>query len=155
MSPPPTGIETRIEPKRYQSHDGGRTANRACESALHRLQLLLPELISVGVVGPDGFEIAALSTRPIQIPQLSALTSTLVAIAQAFMLEAGFDPARQTILESPNGSVLLMRVPFGPGDHAATYSLFVISGLNTPLGRILPRARNCAAEIGDALTQIL
>jgi predicted regulator of Ras-like GTPase activity (Roadblock/LC7/MglB family) len=103
----------------------------------------------MGVVGPDGFEIAALSTRPVEIPQLSALTSTLVAIAQAFMLQAGLQPSRHMILESPDGSVLLMSIPVG----AATYSLFVISGVDTPLGRILPRARACAAEIGEAFTQ--
>jgi len=136
-----------VEPRRYQAHRVSDAAKEACDAALHRLDLYIPGVISTGVVGPDGFEIAALSIRPIEISKLSALSSTLVAVAQAFMLESGMASCQDLIMGSENGSVLLMSVPVG---HA-TYALFVITGNGATLEQVLSSARICATEVGEAL----
>jgi predicted regulator of Ras-like GTPase activity (Roadblock/LC7/MglB family) len=131
----------------YQSHEVDPEAKSACCNALYELKAHLSGLVSAGVVGPDGFEIAAISSRPLEISKLAALSSTLVAVAEAFTLESGEKPCRELILESDGGRTLLLGIPV----RNANYSLFVIAGLGVTLGLVLSRARQCAAKIQSIL----
>jgi predicted regulator of Ras-like GTPase activity (Roadblock/LC7/MglB family) len=131
----------------YQSHEVHPEAKGACCDALYELKAHVAGLVSAGVVGPDGFEIASVTIRPIEISKLAALSSTLVAVAEAFTLESGEKPCREVILESEGGRTLLLGIPV----KNANYALFVIAGLGVTLGLALSRARMCAAKIQNIL----
>ncbi|MEZ5401616.1 MAG: roadblock/LC7 domain-containing protein [Bryobacteraceae bacterium] len=135
------GLAATLNPRRPgQASPELRDASIA---ALRRLREKTPEFKSAGLVGPDGFEIAAISSGGVEVTKLAALTSTLVAVAEAFMLEAGLEKCRNVILESAHGPALLVSIPAGP----ATYGLFLITGSDATLGRVLLNARGCAAEM--------
>lgn len=131
----------------HRSHKISESGKKACEAVLRELQEHIGDLASAGVVGPDGFEVAWISTRPIAISKISALTSTLVAVGQAFMEEAGIKSFRDVILDTEDGCALLLGLPVGN----KTYGLFVVTGKNTMLGNILLWGRICAKQVQDVL----
>jgi predicted regulator of Ras-like GTPase activity (Roadblock/LC7/MglB family) len=135
------------ERQEHRAHKISESAKKACEAVLRELQEHIGDLASAGVVGPDGFEVAWISTRPIAISKISALTSTLVAVGQAFMEEAGIKSFRDVILDTEDGCALLLNIPVGN----ASYGLFVVTGKNTMLGNILLWGRICATQVQEAL----
>ncbi len=141
-----TAPAERREYRPLKVNDSGK---KACEAVLRELQEHIWDLSSAGVVGPDGFEVAWIAPRPIMISKIAALTSTLVAIGQAFMQEAGIKSFRDVILDTEDGCALLLSVPVGD----VTYGLFVVTGKHTLLGNILLWARICATQVEEALTK--
>jgi predicted regulator of Ras-like GTPase activity (Roadblock/LC7/MglB family) len=132
----------------YQSHGVHSEAKDACSDALYELKAQIAGFVSAGVVGPDGFEIASVATRPIEISKLAALSSTLVAVAEAFSLESGEKPCREVILENDGGGrTLLLGMPV----QNANYALFVTAGVGVTLGLVLSRTRMCANKIQNLL----
>jgi predicted regulator of Ras-like GTPase activity (Roadblock/LC7/MglB family) len=123
------------------------TTRKECEESLVRLQHGVDGLDAAGIVGPDGFEIAAISSGQTEITKISALTSTLLAVADAFLLESGMKECKELILKSDNGTGLLLGIPVGP----ANYGLFVTVRKDTPLGVVLYQTKFCAREVGMLL----
>jgi predicted regulator of Ras-like GTPase activity (Roadblock/LC7/MglB family) len=138
-----------VERREYRVHKVNEPGKKACEAVLRELQEHIWDLRSAGVVGPDGFEISWISTGPIVVSKLAALTSTLVAVGQAFMQESGIKTFRDVILDTEDGCALLLSVPV----ENATYGLFVVTGKHTLLGNILLWARICAGQVQEALVK--
>lgn len=136
-------------PRRYQIHQITDNVRHCCRKVLLALQAKVPDLVSAGVVGPDGFEVAAISERPADISKVAALTSTLVAVAEAFTLESGMESCRDIILNTNGSSILLLSIPV----EEAIYALFVVAGKGATLGRVLTCARMSAVEVQAALSQ--
>ena len=137
-------------PPRFDVHEVSDNIREICQQALDKLQENVPGLISAGVVGPDGFELAAVMTRPMEISKLAALSTTLIAIADAFAVESGLTACRDVILGTAGSCTLLLTVPVGP----ANYTMFVTAGSEAPLGSVLTNARYCLAEVKDALNGV-
>jgi predicted regulator of Ras-like GTPase activity (Roadblock/LC7/MglB family) len=132
--------------------NSGITSNtrKECEESLRRLQNGVDGLDAAGIVGPDGFEIAAISAGQTEITKISALTSTLLAVADAFLLESGMTECRELVLKSESGTGLLLGIPVG----AAHYGLFVTVRKDTPLGVVLYQTKFCAREVGALLESV-
>src|SRR5579871_4665336 len=65
------------------SHD------RGCVRLMKDFRAETPGVTSLGLVGPDGFEIASLTDIEIAVSKVAALTSTIAAVAQALTREVG------------------------------------------------------------------
>ena len=132
------------------THEIQPETRSGCSNALYELKAQVPGYVSGAVVGPDGFEVAVVTTRPIEVSKLAALSSTLIAIAEAFSVEAGEKPCHEMILESEGGGRTLL---FGIPVHDAHYAMFVIAGVGggLTLGTILSRTRLCASRIQSIL----
>jgi predicted regulator of Ras-like GTPase activity (Roadblock/LC7/MglB family) len=132
-------------------HEIQTETRSACSNALYELKAQVTGFVSAGVVGPDGFEVAVVTTRPIEVSKLAALSSTLIAIGEAFSVEAGEKPCHEMILESEGGGRTLL---FGIPVHDAHYAMFVIAGVGggLSLGMILSRTRMFASRIQSILS---
>jgi predicted regulator of Ras-like GTPase activity (Roadblock/LC7/MglB family) len=139
------------ERRGYQAYEIDPVSQHTCREALSVLRGQISGFVSAGVVGPDGFEVAALSNGPLEVAKVAALSSTLVAVAEAFALESNMKSCRAIILENDDGNTLLLGVPV----HGANYALFVIAEKAVTLGLVLARARMCAAKIQEILNQRL
>jgi predicted regulator of Ras-like GTPase activity (Roadblock/LC7/MglB family) len=117
--------------------------SRECYEALRRLQEGVDGLTAAGIVGPDGFEVASIASTKFEITKVAALTSTLIAVADAFLQESGMTECRELILKSENGTGLLLSIPAG----VATYGLFVAVRKDTPLGVVLYQTKFCVREV--------
>lgn len=136
------------EHRRYMATELPESARTSCKEILEALQRGVSGLVGAGVVGPDGFEVAAVFTKPIEIPKISALSSTMVAVADAFTTEAGLNACREVILECNGSNVLLFAIPV----LNVNFSLFAIADHTVTLGRILSQGRLCIPIIRDALS---
>ncbi len=94
----------------------------------------------------DGFEIAALSVDANASARLAAIGSSLSALGSAISSEAGLREFDRTTIESPDGTVIIMRVR---ADQAL--SLVVVAGKRVMLGQLLWATQNCCQAIGKLL----
>ena len=94
----------------------------------------------------DGFEIAALSADANASARLAAIGSSLSALGSAISSEAGLSEFDRTTIESPDGTVIIMRVR---ADQAL--SLVVVAGKRVMLGQLLWATQNCCQAIGKLL----
>jgi predicted regulator of Ras-like GTPase activity (Roadblock/LC7/MglB family) len=89
----------------------------------------------------DGFEITA---HPRGLPtarRLAAMSSSLQALAEAMVQEAGLVRIRNLIIESDGGTVIVL----GIGAVTPRLSLTVVAAGDETLGRLLWASRECCA----------
>ncbi|MCB1020502.1 MAG: roadblock/LC7 domain-containing protein [Bryobacterales bacterium] len=120
----------------------------ACREELRRLRNSTPGIQSLGLAGPDGFEVASLLRGSVDQNKIAALTSTMVAVAHAVTRECGLATTREVILETDSGRVLLMDVPAAE----MRYALYVIAADEALLGRTIGQTRACAANLAGILS---
>jgi predicted regulator of Ras-like GTPase activity (Roadblock/LC7/MglB family) len=91
----------------------------------------------------DGFEIAAHPQGLPAVQRLAAMSSSLQALSEAMVQEAGLVSIRNLIIESDGGTVIVL----GVGKATPRLSLTVVASGDEILGRLLWAARECCAAL--------
>jgi uncharacterized protein len=94
----------------------------------------------------DGFEIAAHPMQPVT-QRIAAMSSSLQALSEAIAREAGLSEARNLVVESPNGTIVVL----GLANTWPRMSLAVVGAGDEILGRLLWLARNCGQSLEQRL----
>lgn len=95
----------------------------------------------------DGFEIAA-HPRHLSVTQrLAAMSSSLQALSEAMVSEAGLAGIRNLIMESSLGTVIVL----GIGKVTPRLSLTVVARGEEILGRLLWATRECCSALEQRL----
>ncbi|HTU66182.1 MAG TPA: roadblock/LC7 domain-containing protein [Steroidobacteraceae bacterium] len=125
-----------------------RFAPQLRDTVLARLQVLVQENpgIKLAVVtSGDGFEIAAHPAGPVT-QKIAAMSSSLQALSEAIAREAGLKDSRSLVVESENGTIVILGIAVVP-----RLSLAVVASGEEILGRLLWLARNCCTELERTL----
>ena len=136
-----------------------RTHNRGQQpAAVTTDAAVLQELLSVGLARHPGMQMLLLSASDgralaFQATQLSADPRRLAAMGNSFLTlgetlarELGLSQASHVTLSTGAGNMVLVRV-----DGPAACTLAALADENTPLAMLLYVARNCAAQLAQAL----
>jgi hypothetical protein len=91
----------------------------------------------------DGFEIAAHPRGLTTVQRLAAMSSSLQALSEAMVQEAGLVRIRNLIIESDGGTVIVL----GIGNASPRLSLTVVASGDEILGRLLWASRECSAAL--------
>jgi predicted regulator of Ras-like GTPase activity (Roadblock/LC7/MglB family) len=91
----------------------------------------------------DGFEIAAHPRGLPTVQRLAAMSSSLQALSEAMVQEAGLVRIRNLIIESDGGTVIVL----GIGNVTPRLSLTVVASGDEILGRLLWASRECSAAL--------
>jgi predicted regulator of Ras-like GTPase activity (Roadblock/LC7/MglB family) len=91
----------------------------------------------------DGFEIAAHPRGLPKAQRLAAMSSSLQALSEAMVQEAGLVRIRNLIIESDGGTVIVL----GIGNVTPRLSLTVVASGDEILGRLLWASRECSAAL--------
>ncbi|HEX7816200.1 roadblock/LC7 domain-containing protein [Dyella sp.] len=94
----------------------------------------------------DGFEVASHAVSAEAAGRLAAIGSSLSSLGSAISAEAGLRVAERTIVESANGTVMIMQVPATPA-----MSLAVVADRSALLGRLLWASKHCCQVLADAM----
>ena len=95
----------------------------------------------------DGFEIAAHPRGLPAVQRLAAMSSSLQALSEAMVQEAGLVRIRNLIIESDGGTVIVL----GVGKVTPRLSLLVVASGDEVLGRLLWASRECCAALEQRL----
>jgi predicted regulator of Ras-like GTPase activity (Roadblock/LC7/MglB family) len=118
-----------------------------CQAHLDALRCEHREVAGTLLSTMDGFEVAASVGAQISPKKMAAMTSSLLALAEAVSRESSVGQCRDLVIESSAGIVLMMDVP-------STAHRSVLTVLCTDvgvLGRIRWAARNAREAIAQAL----
>ena len=99
----------------------------------------------------DGFEVAA---HPRDLPaaqRLAAMSSSLQALSEAIVREAGLGRARNLIIESDGGTIVVL----GIASASSWLSLAVVASGNETLGRLLWASRSCGASLERSFADLI
>lgn len=122
--------------------DEPRFSARVTDSANRRLQELgasLPAITTAVLTSDDGFEIATYRAGA-GSGRIAAMSSSLQALSEALVREAGVGSGCTAILEAQQGAVVVIRL----GCAEPRASLSVVATGEETLGRLLWVARNCS-----------
>jgi predicted regulator of Ras-like GTPase activity (Roadblock/LC7/MglB family) len=98
------------------------------------------------VTSADGFEVAAHPDLPMA-QRIAAMSSSLQALSEAIVREAGLSRSRSLIIETDGGTIVVLGIP----DTSPRLSLAVVASGNEILGRLLWATRGCCAALGRSL----
>lgn len=128
----------------------GRTVTEAIQRQLQQFGASTPGVTYALLTSADGFEVAAFKADGVNAAasKVAAMTSSITALADAMARETGLDRARNLIIESEGGSVLLL----GLRETRPPLSLAVVADRQAILGHLLWTARNVASAITRAAT---
>ncbi len=105
-----------------------------------------PDVTLALVTSSDGFEVRP--TRPCRSAQrIAAMSSSLQALSEAIAREAGRGRSRNLIIETDNGTILVLGIP----NTTPRLSLAVIASGSEILGRLLWATRNCCVALENNL----
>src|ERR1051325_5781790 len=93
-----------------------RFAPQMRDTALARLQSLVTENSGIKlavVTSGDGFEIASYPARPVS-QKIAAMSSSLQALSEAIAKEAGLNDSRSLVVESENGTIVILGIAVVP-----------------------------------------
>src|SRR5262245_33161389 len=114
-----------------------------CQSRLDLLVETSAEVNGALVSTVDGFEVAARVDRSLSPEKLSAMTSSLLALAEAISQESGIGNCRDLVIDASGGRVLLMDIP----SRSRKLLLTVLCDRGATLGSVLWAARNTRESI--------
>ena len=124
-----------------------KVAIALCQLHLEHLVSNTTGITAALVATADGFEVASVTRDAFSVPKLAAITSSLHALGDAVVSEAGLTNCNNVIIEAHKGKVLLMSIP--TASHS--YLLSVICNENAVLGQILYACKECAQRIADRM----
>jgi predicted regulator of Ras-like GTPase activity (Roadblock/LC7/MglB family) len=101
------------------------------------------EVLGALVSTVDGFEVAANVRATASVKKLAAMTSSLLALAEAMSQESEVGHCVDLVIEAGDGMVLMMDVP---NEHRKLL-LTVLCNKSATLGSVLWAARNTRNEI--------
>ena len=100
------------------------------------------------VATSDGFEIVTAPPHTAETAaQLAAMSSSMLALAEAMVREARLSTCNDVLVDCEAGRLMLLSVPL----QDTQFVLCVASGNDTTLGHVLSSARLCAQEISRRL----
>lgn len=117
---------------------------------LKLIEALVEERVEIDgavVSTTDGFEVAAHLGGKQSAAKLSAMTSSLIALAQAISDESGIGACNDMLIEASAGRLLLMEIP--RADRPLL--LAVLCDRDSTMGQVLWAVRRCRDEIVAAL----
>ena len=106
-----------------------------------------PGTVLAVLTSGDGFEIAAHPRGLPTVQRLAAMSSSLQALSEAMVQEAGLVRIRNLIIESEGGTVIVL----GIGKVTPRLSLTVVASGDEILGRLLWASRECCAALEKQL----
>jgi uncharacterized protein len=106
-----------------------------------------PGTVLAVLTSGDGFEIAAHPRGLPTVQRLAAMSSSLQALSEAMVQEAGLVRIRNLIIESEGGTVIVL----GIGKVTPRLSLTVVTSGDEILGRLLWASRACCAALEKQL----
>lgn len=121
--------------------------NTRCQVHLDALRHEHREVTGTLLSTMDGFEVAASVGEQIAPKKMAAMTSSLLALAEAVSRESSVGKCRDLVIESSAGLVLMMDVP--STTHRSV--LTVLCTEAAVLGRIRWAARNAREAIAQEL----
>ena len=134
------------------------TSQRFQGAAVEDARLLLETLVDAtpGVTfavltSADGFEIAAHPRGVSTAQRLAAMSSSLQALSEAMVNEAGLAGIRNLVIESNGGTIIVL----GVGKLTPRLSLTVVARGDETLGRLLWASRECCASVERRLLPAL
>jgi predicted regulator of Ras-like GTPase activity (Roadblock/LC7/MglB family) len=131
--------------------DEPRFNGQMTERANRRLQELgagQPAVILAVLTSDDGFEIAAYRGG-INSGRVAAMSSSLQALSEALVREAGIGAGCSVILEAQGGAIAVVRL----AGTTLRASLSVVASGDETLGQLLWAARNCCQMLERDLQQ--
>lgn len=129
-------------------HRLGKTAVESIHRQLRQLGENSPGIQLAVLTSADGFEVATYQAHIAEAvaAKVAAMTSSITALADAITRETGLSTSRNLIIESDNGTVLLLSLR----EAHPPLSLAVVANKQAILGHLLWAARNA----GTAITRI-
>jgi uncharacterized protein len=125
----------------------GPTEASICQKYLDELVHTHTQINGAIVSTVDGFEVAARVAGSLSAAKLSAMTSSLLALAEAISAESDAGECRDMVIDASAGRILLMDIP--NADRRLLLTVLCDSG--TTLGQALWAARECREEIARNL----
>ena len=127
------------------------TVNRV-EAAIYHAHIealvaLQPEISGVLVSTVDGFEIASKLAPDLSAAKLSAMTSSLLALAEAMCSETAGGSCRDLVIDAEAGRILLMELPH----RDQKLVLAVLCTNKVTLGQVLWAVRDCREQLSRRL----
>jgi predicted regulator of Ras-like GTPase activity (Roadblock/LC7/MglB family) len=107
-----------------------------------------PPITHAVLATEDGLELAGYPARRPATGRIAAMSSSLHALSEALMREAGLVEGRSLIVEAESGIVLIQQVP----GTRPRVSLAVVATGSGILGQLLWASRNCCASLRDSLS---
>ena len=101
-----------------------------------------PDVKLAVVTSGDGFEVVAHPHLPMA-QRIAAMSSSLQALSEAIAREAGLGRSRNLILETDNGTIVVLGIP----NINPRLSLAVVASGSEILGRLLWATRTCCAAL--------
>jgi len=127
----------------------GHEAERAlCQPHLDILVGGSSEVLGALISTVDGFEVAANVRATTSVQKLAAMTSSLLALAEAMSHEGEVGNCIDVVIEAGEGMVLIMDVP----NDRRRLLLTVLCNKVATLGSVLWAARNTRNEIGSDIS---
>jgi len=126
-------MDASLEPDR-QAHYRG---------ALQALIERVPTLHGAVLSRSDGFEVASTTRGDIAVSRLSALSSSMLALAQASLRELNLEGGGTVLIEGQTGKLLLTEVPL----PAQPPLVLAVVGGEVMTGTLLWAARECAQAL--------
>ena len=99
----------------------------------------------------DGFEIAAHPGGVSKAQRLAAMSSSLQALSEAMVNEAGLAGIRNLVIESNGGTIIVL----GVGKLTPRLSLTVVAQGGEVLGRLLWASRECCASMEQQFLPVI
>ena len=118
----------------------------AAQRQLEEFVAANPDVTLALVTSSDGFEVAAHPSMPVA-KRIAAMSSSLQALSEAIAREAGRGRSRNLIIETDNGTILVLGIP----NTTPRMSLAVIASGSEVLGRLLWATRNCCVALENTL----
>ena len=127
-----------------------RTEASIYHAHIDALMTLQPEISGVLISTVDGFEIAATLTPGLSAAKLSAMTSSLLALAEAMCKETASGACRDMVIDAEKSRILLMELPH----HKQKLVLAVLCTNKVTLGQVLWAVRTCREQLSRRLDML-
>lgn len=121
----------------------GRELSARCDAALRELCAAVPDVSTAMVATVDGFELASTASGDRANSRLAALSSSLLAVAQASMREMRLTGASTVLVENQDGKVLVVEALTEPLPTV----LCVGAGRSAVTGKLLWAVKQCVDSI--------
>lgn len=119
-----------------------------CRAEMDELRASTPSVQAAIIATADGFDVADVCSDKRYSPaRLSAMASSMMALAGAVAKEADYPDCGSLIVESSGGKTIMMSLPGTDGRLV----LLVIADNSTPFGMLLMNGRQCAHRIQKRL----
>lgn len=105
-----------------------------------------PDVMLAVLTSGDGFEVASYPANQTMTPKIAAMSSSMQALSEALTREAGLAKNRNLIIETDNGTVLIMGLT-----GAQRLSLAIVVKSGELLGKVLWASRNLCKKLETSL----